>query len=119
MSVRKVVQVFLVEPSPHVIALIKELEVDALIDSGCEMTCMSLEVAKAAGVGYSPQINMGIIDAQQGKSPFLGLVADLPVTIASITTHVPVLVHEKLSSDLILGRTWQCAVKVSAERCRR
>ena len=92
--------------SPMATAYIGRKEVQALVDTGAEVTVMTVKLANSLRLLMIPNFRVNMSSAMGKSKRFVGLCEDVPISIGKITYRVPVWVIDKLEHRLILGRTY-------------
>lgn len=81
-----------------------ELDVESILDPGCQVVCASEAVWNALGLPYDPTITITLQSANGGLDSSLGLMRDVPFDFGGITVLLQVHVVRDPAYDILLGR---------------
>ncbi|KAJ8488790.1 hypothetical protein ONZ45_g13826 [Pleurotus djamor] len=90
--------------------------IEAIIDSGSQLNVMKKEIYDTYinwPVEAGPKVVMN--DANGGQGTLEGIVRHVPLTCGSLTTHANIFLGVDVPFQLLLGRPWQRANRVSIE----
>ena len=80
------------------------VEVECILDPGCQIVAMSEKVALKSGVSWDPRVILSMQSANGQVNPSLGLAKNVPFQFAGITIYLQVHVIRQAAYDVLLGR---------------
>ena len=82
----------------------RRMEVECIVDPGCQIIAMSEEICHELGLSYDPtiQLNMQLANGEIDQS--LGLSRNVPCRIGTITLFLQMHVIRESAYDVLLGR---------------
>lgn len=80
------------------------MEVEAIIDPGCQIIAMSRTVCYALGLIHDPTITLNMQSANGEVDRSLGLARNVPFSFGDLTLYLQVHVIDSPAYDILLGR---------------
>lgn len=80
------------------------IEVEAIIDPGCQIIAMSRTVCYALGLIHDPTITLNMQSANGEVDRSLGLARNVPFSFGDLTLYLQVHVIDSPAYDILLGR---------------
>lgn len=80
------------------------MEIEAIIDPGCQIIAMSQKICHALGLIYDPSITLNMQSANGEIDKSLGLARNVPFTFGDLTLYVQVHIIKSPAYDILLGR---------------
>jgi hypothetical protein len=80
------------------------LQVESIIDPGCQIVAMSEDVCTALGLAYDPTIVLNMQSANGEIDKSLGLSRNVPFKLGDVTVYLQVHVIRSPAYDILLGR---------------
>jgi gag-polyprotein putative aspartyl protease len=113
-SIRYVEKLY-IAVSLKIVVMIANKFLLALIDSGAEVIVMSRSLAKNLGLPISKNVVMKMLTSEGRESRFTGLCSDIEIAIGDVKYRIPIWIVEKLKQNLILGRIYAKAARLSVK----
>jgi hypothetical protein len=82
----------------------QRLEVEAIIDPGCQIVAISEDICHRQGLIYDPTIQLNMQSANGEVDRSLGLARNVPCCIGPITLFLQMHVIREAAYDILLGR---------------
>jgi hypothetical protein len=100
---------FTVAKESHSLRSIKVLvnntmDVEAILDPGCQIIAMSEEICHELGLAYDPTIVLNMQSANGDVDKSLGLARNVPCRLGTITVYLQIHVIRAAAYDILLGR---------------
>lgn len=80
------------------------MEIEAIIDPGCQIIAMSQDICHALHLGYDPSITLNMQSANGEVDRSLGLAKNVPFAFGYITLYLQVHIIKSPAYDILLGR---------------
>lgn len=80
------------------------MEVEAIIDPGCQIIAMSRTVCYALGLIHDPTITLNMQSANGEVDRSLGLARNVPFSFGDLTLYLQVHIIDSPAYDILLGR---------------
>ena len=80
------------------------MEVECILDPGCQIVAMSERVAMTLGLSWDPRVVLRMQSANGQVNPSLGLARNVPFQFANITIYLQVHIIREAAYDVLLGR---------------
>ena len=81
-----------------------KMEVECILDPGCQIVAMSEAVAMHLGVSWDPRVVLRMQSANGQVNPSLGLAHNVPFQFANVTIYLQVHIIREAAYDVLLGR---------------
>ncbi|GLB43661.1 putative integrase core domain containing protein [Lyophyllum shimeji] len=79
-------------------------DIEAIVDSGCQIVAMSEEVCHDLGIQYDPTIVLNMQSANGTVDSSLGLARNVPCSVGPVTLYLQIHVIRNPAYDVLLGR---------------
>ncbi|KAG6914054.1 hypothetical protein DXG01_002739 [Tephrocybe rancida] len=97
----------------------KKDKVEAILDSGSQIVCMSLDVAVALGLKWDPDIRLRMESANQQVNESAGLARNVPFTFTDgFTVYLQVHIFVKPAYSILLGRPFDTLTESNIQNLR-
>ena len=92
---------------------IKGVQVDALLDSGAEVSVITKRLMDQLCLTYTNGSKVSMSGVTGSSKKFLGVCEEVPITVGRLTHYVPCWVIDKLDEKVILGRSYFSKAQLS------
>jgi hypothetical protein len=114
-NIERITEALYIAASPTATVHIDGHKVKALIDSGAEVSVMTMGLAEELRLPISHIFKINMSGATGKMKAFHGLCEDVPIEIGKIVHKVPVWVIDRLEHALVLGRPYQKTAQLKLE----